>query len=448
MTPAYEALTSVPSLIAAMRRAARGKRDRPEVADFLVDAEIRCADLSRRLRMPVGEPGSWSPSPARRTLIRDPKPRDISIVPFPDRVVHHALCRDLVPALGRHAITDSWACRVGKGQHGAVVRARSFCRRWPWVLKADVSRYFASIPHDGLFRLIQRRVPDHLLRARLRQVVASHPGGIGLPVGALTSQHLANAWLDPVDHYFKDQRGIRGYLRYMDDILLFGDRATVIGYREELARLLAALGLALNPRVTRAQPVAVGVPFLGWRIAPDAVRPRPATFRRWRRRMRSLHRALRAGRVSEAWAAARGQSSTAHLATFSTTRLRRAFLARLEDGRTVSSRGGNGPEYDGPRQPRRLLEHRPVQRPGREPQEEHARQPQEQPWPSSREHYASWLLVVLPDEVSLRTDLLSPGVDPAVVPCVTLRRGAESIPPAGGPVLRAGMVGGHTFVLE
>lgn len=200
-----ETATELPALLAATQRAALGKRQRPEVARFLMDAERECLRLQRALRLPPNSPAAWRPGPAYSFGIRDPKPRQITALPFVDRVVHHALCAVIEPRLTRYAIYDSYACQVGKGQHAALARAQRFvaASRGGWAFRGDVTAYFASIPHEPLLDLLRRRVADRELVERLERIVRAYPAatGRGLPIGALTSQHLANLYLGALDHY-------------------------------------------------------------------------------------------------------------------------------------------------------------------------------------------------------------------------------------------------------
>ncbi len=57
--------------------------------------------------------------------------------------------------------------------------------------------------------------------------------GKGLPIGNLTSQYFGNAYLDEFDHWMKETRRVRHYLRYMDDMLCFGSLAEMKALREE-----------------------------------------------------------------------------------------------------------------------------------------------------------------------------------------------------------------------
>lgn len=436
MSPAWQEATSLPAILAAVRRAAKGCRS-PEVARFRMDAEREALALQRALRAAPGEPGAWRPRPGKRFEIRDPKPRTITVVPFSDRVVHHVVCVAAEADFERFAVFHSYACRPGKGQHAAVRAAQRFARGAPWVLKVDVAAFFASLPRDRLLALVDRRVRVPEAAAWLREIVEAGEGDRGLPIGALTSQHLANLYLGLLDHHCKDERGVRRYLRYMDDVLAFGQRDELARLRDELPRFLASeLGLRLNERRTELRPTRDGVGFLGCRVYPGVVRVDRRRLWRFRRRFEAVERALARGRIDEEEAARRATSSFAHLQAMDTLRLRRRILAR--HGGQV--RGG-APHGLQPGQPWRLLEERPQERAGRLPQQEAPVQRQRRPGLSPREHGAN-----PPDGLRSRTQVQCMSADPSPV----LRPGtpgpeAEAKGPGGGPLLGvvAGLLRGH-----
>ena len=296
----FETATSFAALCDAAGRAARGKRHKPHVARFLMDLEPEVLALRREL---VG--GTWRPGPCRVFSVADPKPRTICAAPFRDRVVHHALCDVAAPVFERYAIFDSYACRPGKGVLSALRRARCHARRHPYFVKLDVRRYFASIDHDVLRGLVRRLIADRAWLAALDHIVAAgapgSPPGRGLPIGNLTSQHLANLYLGPLDHHVKEALRVPGYCRYMDDLLLFGPgRATVTAWRRDVERFLEdRLGLEVKTKATVAGPVTEGIPFLGFRVFPGVVRLDGRRVRRLRRRLSALDRALAEGRLDE-----------------------------------------------------------------------------------------------------------------------------------------------------
>ena len=298
--PSFSRVASFLALVRAARVAARGHRRSPEVADFLLEVEVNALALERELLAGTYRPGAY-----RTFCVRDPKPRVISAPPFRDRVVHHALCAELEPALERGAAPESFACRRGKGTLAAIHHARSLARRFRYWLKLDVRRFFETASHAVLRRLLFRRVSDPGLRGLVDRLLdAGAPGsppGRGLPIGNLTSQHFANFYLGPVDRLVKRELRPGGYCRYMDDILLFGQHREPLWTAHRRIRERASYGLELELRreVTRLAPVSEGVPFLGFVVFPGTVRFDPRRVRRWWRRMDGLERGLDAGRLSE-----------------------------------------------------------------------------------------------------------------------------------------------------
>lgn len=420
MSDLFTQATEVSALLRATRRASLGKRGRPDVARFLMDAERECLRLRDALRRPIGHPDAWKPGIPRHFSIRDPKPRMITAVPFIDRVVHHALCAEMEPLWERYAIFDSYACREGKGQHAAVERASHFARGALWAFKGDVTAFFASVPHEPLLRLLRRLVPDERLCELMGRIVRAHGAGRGLPIGALTSQHLANLYLGQLDHFIKDQRGVRRYLRYMDDLVAFGERDAMRELWAAVKDLQRPLGLVLNETRSLVLPVRDGVPVLGLRVFGHKTRLQPERRRRFDRRQAEVEAALREGEITEEEAASRLTSQLAH-------------IARLCGG---LGRGRQRPE---PCETRRLVEQRCRQRPGREPQQQRPRQPRQQPRVSRGEFNKEGLFPLqAPEGASLRIGPLCVGVDQSPVLRLQGLLGTESPWPGGDLRVAAG----------
>ncbi len=110
----------------------------------------------------------------------------------------------------------------------------------------------------------------------------------GLPIGAYTSQVFA-AWLylDALDHFVKRALKVRGYLRYVDDLFLFGDsRAVLRTLRGEIGHWLSVQrGLRLKHPDARILSCSGHLDALGHRIRRDGIQPLPRTLRRLRTRV-------------------------------------------------------------------------------------------------------------------------------------------------------------------
>ena len=288
----YDRIIGFDNLAAAYEEAKRGKRYTPEALAFAAEWEARLIDIHEHLKW-----RTWRPGAPRVFTVTDPKRRDITAPPFADRVVHHALVRVVEPLFERRFIHDSYACRAGKGTHAAVQRTQQFLRRakrnWGdgiYVIHADVKSYFASIDHGVALGAIARVISDAAVLDLWMRIMSGYgfDGGVGLPVGALTSQLLANIVLDQIDHLFKDGLGEPYYVRYMDDIVIVcRDKAHAMESMQCLDDAMGRLRLRLNPKSSYALWQR-GVDFCGYRIWPTHILPRKRNTKRWRTRLRAL----------------------------------------------------------------------------------------------------------------------------------------------------------------
>lgn len=288
----FQKVTSFDALLKATERAKKACAPSPplDALLFYVERERECLKLREVLINQSYEPGIY-----RTFMLFEPKPRLISAAPFVDRVVHHSLCAALAPTLENYAIFDSYACRKGKGLHKAVARCQHFSRRFTVYLKLDIHHYFESIDHQVLKNQLKHRFKEQRVLGLCEQIIdRGAPGslaGKGLPIGNLTSQHFANYYLSFLDRFIKQDLRCKGYLRYMDDLVLFADDfATLRQFRHEIDDLLThTLHLKLKERAERLDWVSSGVPFLGLRIYPDRIYFDQGRKRRLLARLRHLN---------------------------------------------------------------------------------------------------------------------------------------------------------------
>jgi retron-type reverse transcriptase len=333
----WDRLISFENLLEAAEKACKGKRFRPAVADFHFGLERELWRLHEELSRKTYRPG-----PYRTFVIHEPKQRQISAAPYRDRVVHHALVNVLEPIYERSFITDSYACRRGKGTHAAVRRCQHYARRFRYVLKADIQKFFPSLDHEILKGLVARKVKDPNVLWLVGQIIDhSNPQESvqqwfagddlftpserqrGIPIGNQTSQFFANVYLDPLDHFIKERRGIKGYVRYVDDFLVFAnDKRHLADVQGQVAAFLPKLRLYLHPSKTVVFPVAEGIRFLGYRIFPTHRLLVKENVRRFRRRVRQMQRDYAAWRVSFAAIYQRLMSWNGHARQANTYRLR------------------------------------------------------------------------------------------------------------------------------
>ena len=185
----YQHIYTTGNLVFALRKALRGKRDKPSTRAFLENCRTNLRTLQQELAQCIWVPGEYN-----TFTIHEPKKRIISAAPFPDRVAHHAIINITEPVFERFSIYDSYACRRGKGLHAAISRAHSFQKNNAWFLKLDIQKYFDSIDHATLKALLVRQFKDQRLMSVFGRIIDSAHAetGKGLPIGNLTSQHFAN----------------------------------------------------------------------------------------------------------------------------------------------------------------------------------------------------------------------------------------------------------------
>lgn len=225
--------------------------------------------LERELQL-----GTYHPHPYNVFRIYEPKERIIKSIIFRDKIVQRSLCDNVLePAFEKTFIFDSYACRKSKGTHAGIKRTEEFFRRHyrqhgteGWVLKCDIEKYFDSIDHAHLKRMVRKHIFDERVLQLLDLIIDSNPGGKGLPLGNQTSQWFSILFLSDFDHFIKERLGVKMYLRYMDDfVLIHPDKAFLQDCKKALEEYLASLGLSLNYK-SHIFPIKNGVDFLGYHL--------------------------------------------------------------------------------------------------------------------------------------------------------------------------------------
>lgn len=346
MPDLYRRLCSWENLVLAWKKARKGKRGGAAAASFDFVAGEELLALEEELVADRYVPGAY-----QSFTIHDPKRRLISAAPFRDRVVHHALCNVLEPIFERRFIAHSYANRRGKGTHAALARCQALSRGHRYFLLCDVEHFFAAIDHQVLLDLIARKVKDREVLSLCSRILAGgaevhrdayeaqlFPGDDlisalrprGLPIGNLTSQFWANVYLDPLDQLVKRRLRCSGYLRYVDDFVLFGNcKAELWAWRSEIVRKLAALRLTLHEAACQPRPVAEGISFLGWVVRTSSMRLKRRKVVAYRRRLLGLVGRYHARELSwnELWASIRGWATHARFGN--TAALRRQVLGQV-----------------------------------------------------------------------------------------------------------------------
>lgn len=208
-------------------------------------------------------------SPYETFKIREPKERTIYKLPyFPDRILHHAIMNILEPVFMSVFTADTYSCIKGRGVHLAVKKIKAALadsRSTTYCLKLDIKKFYPSVDHAVLKQMLRRKFKDADLLQLLDGIIDSTEG---LPIGNYLSQFLANYYLTPFDHWLKEQKQVRYYFRYADDmVILSNDKAALHQLLQDIKNYLHTelkLEVKNNHQVF---PVADrGIDFLGYRI--------------------------------------------------------------------------------------------------------------------------------------------------------------------------------------
>lgn len=299
----YEDLISLENLFAAWAEFISGKRKKRDVQEFSLRLTDNLVQLHSELVNFTYAHGGY-----QAFNISDPKPRNIHKASVRDRVLHHAIYRQLYLFFDQTFIADSFSCRVDKGVHKALNRFRTVAlkvsknnTRTVWVLKMDIKKFFANIDHKVLLNILKSYISTPTSSSLkeggeregvmwlLEKVIRSFSvvPGRGLPLGNLTSQLFCNVYMNKFDQFVKRKLHVKYYLRYADDFVFFSDD------REWLAKHIWAISdfldkglkLSLHPDKIFLRTLASGVDFLGWVHFPSHRVLRTVTSRRMFRRI-------------------------------------------------------------------------------------------------------------------------------------------------------------------
>ncbi len=199
----YHKIYDMDNLRLAAKKAMKGKGCQKGVQEFKKDEEGNLWKLHYMLRSKT-----YKTSPYHVFTIVEEKVREIFSLPFfPDRVAHHALMLQIEPILTKMFTSDTYSCISGRGPHKALYAIKDALRdveNTKYFLKLDIKKFYPSIDHDILKKLLGRKFKDNDLLNLLDEIIDSVGG---LPIGSYPSQILANFYLTGFDYWIKSAEG-------------------------------------------------------------------------------------------------------------------------------------------------------------------------------------------------------------------------------------------------
>ena len=214
----FDKIVSLDNLYEADKRARRQKSHRPEVMLFDKNKDKLLLDLQRKLIN-----GEYETSEYYVFKIYEPKEREIFKLPYyPDRIVHHAIMNIMEPIWVSAFVKGTYSCIRKRGIHKALKDIKFALKdeiNTQYCLKLDIRKFYSSIDHDILKTIIRKKIKDKRLLSLLDEIIESAQG---VPIGNYLSQFFANLYLTYLDHWIKEQKKVRYYFRYADDIVILG----------------------------------------------------------------------------------------------------------------------------------------------------------------------------------------------------------------------------------
>ena len=295
-TPSEYAL-SPEGLYESARECFKGTDWKRSVAAFELNALERCIRLSEELNA-----GTYKARPPKHFEITRPKRRPCLSVGIRDRVYQRSLCDNVVyPEMVKSLIPANCACQKGKGTDYAIKRLKRMLRRhWHhhgsdgYILQMDIAGYYPNMRHDVVFSVFEKKL-DAKNYSRVKEILSrQYAGDVGFDPGSQLVQIAGISALDGLDHYIKERLHVKGYIRYMDDMLCIGETREELKHtRDAISAYLIKLGWSLHPSKTRIQRINKRIPWLGFTFELKlsgyiVVRCRPEKIRDNRRRFRRM----------------------------------------------------------------------------------------------------------------------------------------------------------------
>ena len=261
----YEQICSIENLTAADRHASRGKSYQKGVQDHLKNREDNILRLHEMLINKM-----FVTSEYKTFTIFEPKRREIYRLPYyPDRIVHHAIMNVLEPIWVPIFTADTYSCIKGRGVHTAGEKIKQSLRSnisgTEYCLKIDVKKFYPSVDHAILKKIIRLKIKDIDLLTLLDSIIDSAEG---LPIGNYLSQFLANLYMTYFDHWIKEQLKVKYYFRYCDDmIILSGSKPYLHQILSDIRIYLEVdLHLLIKPNYQIFPVDSRSIDFLGYRF--------------------------------------------------------------------------------------------------------------------------------------------------------------------------------------
>lgn len=229
----FERITDIKNITEAIHRASKNKKKRKEVQKVLNNVDFYANEIQRILINKTFKHAK----PKTRIIKEGSKQKERVITKinfFPEQIIHWALILQLSPIIEKSAYTYSCGSMPKKGVHSG----KKVISKWvekdvkhtKYVAKADIRKFYPSVKRGVIKNHLRTIVKDPQTLWLIDEIINSSENG--LPIGYLTSQWFSNSLLQGLDYFIKQNLKVKYYVRYLDDIVMFGNN------KKELHRCL------------------------------------------------------------------------------------------------------------------------------------------------------------------------------------------------------------------
>lgn len=221
--------------------------------------------------------GAYKPRAPFTFTITSPKKREILAVSFRDRCYQRPINDDLLyPVMSVGYIYQNMACQTGKGTDKARELLRQYLVKWRfkkgYILQMDIHNYYGSMDHKYVNDMYRSALSYNDYRIVMDVLDRQYAGKTGYRPGSQMVQITGTCYLANVDYDIVTELGIKDYIRYQDDFIMFHEsKEHLKNCRDIIKSKLSAIGLTLNPKKTKIFEIGKPFEYLGftWRITPS-----------------------------------------------------------------------------------------------------------------------------------------------------------------------------------
>jgi RNA-directed DNA polymerase len=284
----FSKIYAMDNLVEAHRNARKGKTHYTEVRMVDVDPEKYLVLIQEMLTYKNYHTSKYQTF----NKIDKKKEREIFALPYyPDRIIQWAIVQVLEPIWMKTFIKSTYSSLKGRGVHKALLDLKHDLNDGAgtkYCLKMDIKKFYPSIDHGLLKTLIRRKIKDPDVLSILDEIIDSAPG---VPIGNYLSQYFGNLYLNGFDHWIKEEKQVKYYYRYCDDIIILAqDKQFLHQLRTGIQVYLSEnLNLELKSNYQVFPTNIRGIDFVGYRSFSNYTLVRKSIARNMKKKLTPLH---------------------------------------------------------------------------------------------------------------------------------------------------------------